>query len=128
MIVYEGAKEHLYVVDYLQTVARTSVEVVYPSEAGEITLSRDPFLFRVEATLRDGTTFEEIEEAVTEAIAEVAAGKVPVERIEAVKSHARYYFLLGLETPKDVAVTIAMLVSATGDVGAICVALEGRNR
>jgi LPXTG-site transpeptidase (sortase) family protein len=38
IIVYEGAKEHLYVVDYLQTVARTSVEVVYPSESGEITL------------------------------------------------------------------------------------------
>ncbi len=81
--------------------------------------SPDPFLFQVDVTLKIGTTFDEIQEAVTQAIAEVAEGKIPTERIEAVKSHARYSFLLGLETPKDVAVSLAMLMSATGDPGSI---------
>lgn len=82
-------------------------------------LARDPFLFQVDITLAEGTTFDEVQEAVDAAIAEVASGEVPTRRIEAVKSHARYYFELGLETPADVAVTFAMLMSATGDPDAV---------
>ncbi len=78
-------------------------------------LTRDPFLFKVEITLSEGTTFDEIRDAVTAAIEEVANGTIADNRIDAVKSHARYYFELGLETPNDVAVSLAMLISATGD-------------
>ncbi|MCP4679160.1 MAG: insulinase family protein [Deltaproteobacteria bacterium] len=81
--------------------------------------SPDPFLFQVDVTLKEGTTFDEIQEEVTRALIEVADGKIPAERIEAVKSHSRYEFLLGLETPKDVAAALAMLMSATGDPGSI---------
>ncbi len=38
IIVYEGAQQYLYVVDYLKTVARNDVDVVYPSATAEITL------------------------------------------------------------------------------------------
>ncbi len=38
VIVYENDKEFHYVVDSYQTVERTAVEVVYPSETGQITL------------------------------------------------------------------------------------------
>ncbi|MDD5306427.1 MAG: pitrilysin family protein [Deltaproteobacteria bacterium] len=82
-------------------------------------LSRDPFLFQVQATLKEGTTFAEVQAAVDAAIAEVAEGKVPKERIEAVKSNARYGFLLSLETPKDAALTMVALLSATGDPSAV---------
>ncbi|MCP4603611.1 MAG: insulinase family protein [Proteobacteria bacterium] len=77
--------------------------------------SSDPFLFFVDVTLKKGTTFDEVTEAVTQAIAEVADGKVPIERIEAVKSNVRYDFLLDLETPADVAYAITKLMSATND-------------
>ena len=78
-------------------------------------LTRDPFLFKVDITLREGTTFDEVRDEVTAAIEKVVNGKTPDSRIEAVKSHAKYYFELGLETPSDVAVALAMLISATGD-------------
>jgi zinc protease len=80
---------------------------------------RDPYLLHVDATLKEGTTFDEVQQAVTEAIAEVAAGQIAPERVAAVKSHARYAFQLGLETPKDVATAIALLLSTTGDSEAI---------
>jgi len=80
---------------------------------------RDPFLLQVDATLKDGTTFDEIQEAVTAAIAKVAGGEIAAGRVDAVKSHARYAFQLGLETPKDVAGAIAILLSATGDPNAV---------
>lgn len=38
VIVYEGGKEHLYQIDDRQTVSRTNVEVVYPTETGKVTL------------------------------------------------------------------------------------------
>ena len=78
-------------------------------------LSRDPHLFRVNLTLKDGVTFKEIEDEITAAIAHAADGQISTERIDEVKSHSRYGFELSLETPGDVAVTIAMLMSATGD-------------
>jgi zinc protease len=76
---------------------------------------RDPYLLHVDATLKEGTTFDEIQEEVTAAIAEIAGGEIARKRVEAVKSHARYAFQLGLETPKDVATALALLMSATGD-------------
>ncbi len=82
-------------------------------------LSRDPFLFQIELTLAEGTTFDEVQEAIDKEIETLVNGEVPVDRIEAVKSHARYYFELGLETPSDVAVTLAMLISATRDPNAV---------
>jgi zinc protease len=82
-------------------------------------LARDPFLFEVQATLKEGTTFAEVQAAVDAAIAEVAEGRVPAERIEAVKSNVRYGFLLSLETPKDAALTMVALLSATGDPAAV---------
>ena len=77
--------------------------------------SRDPFLFLVEATLRPGAVFSEIESAVTEELARLARGEVTAERVAAVRSQLRYGFLLDLETPEDVALAVAMFVSATGD-------------
>lgn len=38
VIVYEGSKEHLYQIENKQTVSRNDVEVVYPTETGQITL------------------------------------------------------------------------------------------
>jgi len=80
---------------------------------------RDPYLLHVDATLKEGTTFDEIQEEVSAAIAEIAGGEIAKERVEAVKSHARYAFQLGLETPKDVATALALLMSATGDPNAV---------
>ena len=81
--------------------------------------AKDPFLFMVEVTLQPGTRFEEVEAAVTAELARLARGEVGAERVAAVRSHLRYAFLTELETPEDVALTLAMFISATGDAAAL---------
>lgn len=80
--------------------------------------ARDPFLLTVDVVLKPGTSFDEIEAAVTDALARVARGDA-AGRVDAVRSHLRYAFLTGLETPQDVALAFAMLLAATGDPKAI---------
>jgi zinc protease len=81
--------------------------------------ARDPFLFVVDLVLQPGTRFEEIEAAVTDAVARVASGEVDAQRVADVRSHLRYAFATGLESPQDVALAFAMLLAGTGDPGAI---------
>ena len=82
-------------------------------------LQRAPGLLVVDAVLREGTTFDEITEAVTAELSRIATGNVPEARIEEVESHVRYDLQLGLETPDDVAVLLARYTAMQGDVGAL---------
>jgi len=81
--------------------------------------SRDPFLLTVDVVLQPGTRFEEIEAAVTDDLARIARGEVDARRVADVRSHLRYAFVTGLESPQDVALAFAMLLAGTGDPGAI---------
>ncbi len=76
---------------------------------------RDPGLFEVEAVLTPETNFDEVQKAVTDALADVARGAIDAARVEAVRSHLRYGFLTEQESPLDMALTLAMFTAATGD-------------
>ncbi|MCU0664034.1 MAG: insulinase family protein [Myxococcota bacterium] len=82
-------------------------------------LSRDPFLFIVDATLAQGTSFDEIRAAIDGAVAELASAKVEPARFSAVRNHVRSAFALGLETSNDTALALAILMSATFDPQAL---------
>jgi zinc protease len=77
--------------------------------------SRDPGLFVVSAELKPEVAFEEVERRVQAALDEVAAGKLPAERVEAVRSHLSYALTMQVETASDAADLLAQFVAITGD-------------
>ncbi len=82
-------------------------------------LHRDPGLFRVDAKLRSGTSFDEIVKAVDDELAKVGRAEVKPELLEAVRSHVLNATTLGLQTPGGVAERIAFWTAVTdGDVRA----------
>ncbi len=83
---------------------------------------KDPFLFGIYATLRDGTQFPEVVDAIQEEIAAITqAGRSPelLERVRNAQSHLRYSAAMHVETPSQAANLIAGLLGVTADVGGI---------
>lgn len=80
-------------------------------------LHRDAGLFRVDAKLRAGTTFDEIVRAIDDEIAKVGRGEVKPAELEAVRAHVLNAATLGLQTPGAVAERLAIWTAVTdGDV------------
>ncbi|MGH7330854.1 MAG: hypothetical protein ACREJX_21095, partial [Polyangiaceae bacterium] len=76
-------------------------------------------LFRIDAKLRTGTTFDEIVRAVDDEIAKVARGEVKPAELEAVRGHVLNGATLALQTPGAVAERLAIWTAVTdGDVRA----------
>jgi zinc protease len=81
--------------------------------------TRDPGLFTVDATLAQGTAFDEMIASIQHELDEVAAGHADPARVADVLSHMRYALPMGLETPEDVASLLASVIAVSGDVGAL---------
>jgi zinc protease len=83
--------------------------------------SRDPHLLVASAVLKSGpgAEFDPVLDAIQAEVGRVAAGEVPRERIDAVKSHVRYALLTGLETPDDVAELVAQFLAVGGALDAL---------
>ncbi|MCB9592624.1 MAG: insulinase family protein [Sandaracinaceae bacterium] len=79
-------------------------------------ITRDPHLFVVQATLREGEAFDPILADMQATMDAFARGEVDAARLEAVKSHVRYAMLSDLETPSDVANLIAQFVGIGGSL------------
>jgi zinc protease len=75
--------------------------------------SRDPALFVVQAELSASATFGDIAARVQAALDGVARGEGK-ERVDAVRSHLTYDFVMRLETASDVADAFAQFVALTG--------------
>jgi zinc protease len=82
---------------------------------GAASAHRDPHLFGVIATARAAQSLPEIERTIDAAIEEVRQGKVDAARLAAVQSNIRYGMLMELETPDDIAGTLAAITASTGD-------------
>lgn len=78
--------------------------------------SRDPGLFVMQATLKPGTPFAEVRDAVQAEIDTIAQGRAGDARIRDVQSRLRYAMRMELETPGEVAQLIGRFVAASGDV------------
>jgi zinc protease len=80
---------------------------------------RDPYLFSVFSRVRGVELLPQVEAAVQRHLASARQTAVEPARLERVKSHLRYGFALGLDTPRAVAMEVAQALWLTGDVGTI---------
>ena len=80
---------------------------------------RDPHLFYFLVTLKEEKDRAAGFSAIEAEIASMAAGKVDEKLLADVKSRAKYGVLTSLETPEDVASTVAITAGASGDPRAI---------
>jgi zinc protease len=82
-------------------------------------LSRDPSLFTILTRVKSEDLVPKVQEAIDRHIKLLADKPVDPQRLDRIKSHLRYAFALGLDTPGSVAVQAAEAIAATGDVDSI---------
>lgn len=75
---------------------------------------RDPALWIYHVSLKK-EAFDEVLSQVDDAIRQIAEGATTPERLDAVKSHYRYDFVLGFETPRSVANQLSFYATLDGD-------------
>jgi len=87
------------------------VEFVQGSEGD----SRDPGLFMIFTRVKDPRNIELVRAEIDKAIADAKEKPVSAERLQAIKSHLKYQFAMGLNNPNAVANSIASYIQLTGD-------------
>ena len=80
---------------------------------------RDPCFFGIDARLKVEGHRAAVSTAILGAISELSSGKVDLKRLEDIKSHLRYGVVMDLETPSQVAETVAWNVGVFGTADAI---------
>ena len=83
-----------------------------PDEA----LHKDAGLLRIDAKLKDGTSFDEIVGAVQATLDGIAKGDAKPADVDAARMHLTSSLTLSMQTPSEVAVRFAYLAAVTGDV------------
>jgi zinc protease len=86
---------------------------------GDADFHRDAYLFNIFARVKSEELVPKVKETVDRYVAELAAKPVDPKRLERIKSHLRYDFALGLDTPGAVANQAATAIAVAGDVAAI---------
>ncbi len=87
------------------------VEFVQGSEGD----SRDPGLFTIFTRVKDPKNIELVRSEIEKAITEAKEKPVSAERLQAIKSHLKYQFAMGLDNPDAVAANISHYIQLTGD-------------
>jgi len=81
--------------------------------------NRDPSLFMVLARVKSDALVPKVKETIDRYVKQLQTEPVDPKRLERIKSHLRYGFALGLDTPGDVAEQATETIAVTGDVDAI---------
>ena len=76
---------------------------------------RDATMFTIYARVKDPANVEIVEEEIYKALEEVKNVLVDEERLASIKSHMKYEFAMGLNSPKSIATTLAHYINLTGD-------------
>ncbi|UCE17727.1 MAG: insulinase family protein [Gemmatimonadota bacterium] len=87
------------------------VEFIY----GGCTDHRDPPLFTIVTRIKDEQDMERVREEIFAAIEETIKSPVSEERLAEIKSHMKYNFAMGLDTPGRIAGTLAHYLQMTAD-------------
>jgi len=77
--------------------------------------SRDPGLFRIFTRVKDLKNIGLVRAEIDRAIAKTKDTPVSAERLQAIKSHLKYQFAMGLNNPDAVANSISNYIQLTGD-------------
>ncbi|HXT22769.1 MAG TPA: pitrilysin family protein [Thermoanaerobaculia bacterium] len=86
---------------------------------GDFDPHRDPYLFGIYARVRGDELMPKVESAIHEALVGLQTKPVDAARLARVKSHLRYAFAIGLDSPMAVARQVGRLLWLTGDVPAL---------
>lgn len=80
---------------------------------------RDPNLFTIDVKLKDEKYRPQVMAALNKEIKGLVTGRVDKKRVEDIKANARYSVLMQLESPDDVAGTLAQFIGVYGDPNAV---------
>jgi len=80
---------------------------------------RDPTLFTVMARLTSPEHVTAVRDEVFRALTDAAQKPIAAERLDNIKSHMRYAFAMGMNTPDAVAGTLGEYLQLTGDPNAV---------
>jgi zinc protease len=80
---------------------------------------RDAYLFMVFSRVKSDDLVPKVKETVDRYLADLQKTPVDPKRLERVKSHLRYAFALGLDTPGGIANQVATAIAVAGDAGSI---------
>lgn len=80
---------------------------------------RDPELWSIIATIKDPNDVEAVLERIEQTVARYRDELPDAAKVDAVKSHMRYQYLLGLDTPNAVAGEVAGFVGTAGDLARV---------
>lgn len=75
---------------------------------------RDPYLFPIDVTLQDEKDRADVDAVLRREVKALADGKVDAARVKAIQDHLRYGLLMDLETPRDVAIDLALYAGVMG--------------
>ena len=76
---------------------------------------RDATMFTIYTRVKDPANVEMVEAEIYKAIEEVKNVPVDEERLASIKSHMKYQFAMGLNSPGSIASTLAHYINLTGD-------------
>ena len=99
---------------YQRLVVREQKVIELGADPDEV-LHKDPGMLRVDAKLKEGTSFDDITKQIQDALDAVAQGKVDDKELADAKNHLTSSIVLGMQTPGAVAERLAFLTAATGD-------------
>ena len=86
---------------------------------GGPSFNRDPSLFTILTRVKSDALVPKVKETIDRYVKQLQTEPVDARRLERIKSHLRYGFALGLDTPGDVAEQATETIAVTGDVDAI---------
>jgi zinc protease len=83
--------------------------------SGSYSDHRDPYLFMIFGRIKSEDLVDDVQAAIGEAIAQLQMKPVDTEKLEQIKSHLRYSFALGLDSPDAVSGAVTNYLSLTGN-------------
>jgi zinc protease len=86
---------------------------------GDADPHRDPFLFGIYARVRSEAQMQKVEESIQAAIADLQTKPIDPARLDRIKSHLRYGFATGLDSPMAIARQLGRTIWLTGDVAGL---------
>jgi len=78
--------------------------------------NRDPGLFSIIARVRSDELLPKVQETINRYVQQLQTTPVDARQLDRIKSHQRYAFALGLDTPGNVAEQAAQAIALTGDI------------
>ncbi len=85
------------------------------SISGSYSDHRDPYLFTIFGRVKSAEALPKVVAAIDEHLAKLREEPISSDRLERIKSHMRYRFALGLDSPGAVAFTLGNFLKLTGD-------------